>query len=111
MRLWNARLDATRNQPNQGGSMKLRVGYELSYECPQPTPMMLMLNTHFSHAKDIAVADLLVTDPPVPIRQYRDLFGNLCSRIVAPVGRVELSTTALLNVPSAMETRPSNIST
>ncbi|KIG11154.1 transglutaminase domain-containing protein [Burkholderia sp. MR1] len=86
--------------------MKLRVGYELSYECLQPTPMMLMLNTHFSHAKDVVVADLLVTDPPVPIRQYRDLFGNLCSRIVAPVGRVALSTTALLNVSDSMETRP-----
>ncbi|MBB5448399.1 MULTISPECIES: transglutaminase-like domain-containing protein [unclassified Paraburkholderia] len=86
--------------------MKLRVGYELSYECSQPTPMMLMLNTHFSHAKDIVEADLLVTDPPVATRQYRDLFGNLCTRIIAPAGRVGLSTTALLNVPNAMETRP-----
>ena len=33
--------------------MKLRVGYELVYECPQPTPMMLMLNTHFSHAQEV----------------------------------------------------------
>ncbi|MDR5795073.1 transglutaminase family protein [Caballeronia sp. LZ008] len=86
--------------------MRLRVGYELWYECLQPTPMMLMLNTHFSHAKDVVVADVLVTDPPLPIRQYRDLFGNLCSRIVAPVGRVALSTTALLNVSDSMETRP-----
>lgn len=86
--------------------MKLRVGYELWYECLQPTPMMLMLNTHFSHAKDVVVADVLVTDPPLPISQYRDLFGNLCSRIVAPVGRVALSTTALLNVSDSMETRP-----
>ncbi|WP_326491260.1 hypothetical protein [Paraburkholderia sp. HD33-4] len=86
--------------------MKLRVGYDLSYECPQVTPMMLMLNTHFSHAKDIILADLLLTDPPLSISQYRDLFGNLCSRIVAPIGRVALRTTALLNVPDAMETRP-----
>ncbi|MEA3125635.1 MAG: hypothetical protein QOD67_2654, partial [Caballeronia sp.] len=26
--------------------MKLRVGYELVYECVQPTPMLLMLNVH-----------------------------------------------------------------
>lgn len=83
--------------------MKLRVGYELWYECLQPTPMMLTLNTHFSHAKDVVVADVLVTDPPLPIRQYRDLFGNLCSRIEAPVGRVALSTTALLNVSDSKE--------
>ena len=85
--------------------MKLRVGYELSYECPQPTPMLLMLNTHFAHAGHIIVPDLLVTDPPVPIRQYRDLFGNLCSRIVAPTGRLDLRTTALLNVSGVMEVR------
>lgn len=86
--------------------MKLRVGYELSYECPQATPMMLMLNTHFSHAKDIIAADLLVTDPPLCIDQYRDLFGNLCSRIIAPAGQIALRTTALLNVSDVMETRP-----
>nr|WP_208452480.1 transglutaminase family protein [Burkholderia gladioli] len=86
--------------------MKLRVGYELSYECPQPTPMMLMLHTHFSHARDIVVADILVTDPPLPISQYRDSFGNLCSRTVAPIGRVKFHTTAIINVPDVMETRP-----
>ncbi len=66
--------------------MKLRVGYELVYECAQPTPMMLMLNTHFSHAQDVLSADLLVVNPPVAITQYRDCFGNLCSRLVAPQG-------------------------
>ena len=71
--------------------MKLRVGYELIYECPQPTPMMLMLNTHFSRAQDVLSGDLLVVDPPVPITQYRDSFGNLCSRIVAPPGLTTIS--------------------
>ncbi|HZZ09775.1 MAG TPA: transglutaminase family protein [Paraburkholderia sp.] len=86
--------------------MKLRVGYELVYECVQPTPMMLMLNTHFSHAKEVLEADLLTVNPVVPIRQYRDAFGNLCSRIVAPQGRVSLSTQALLEVSSDWEARP-----
>jgi transglutaminase-like putative cysteine protease len=86
--------------------MKLRVGYELVYECPQPTPMLLMLNTHFTHAPQVLVADVLAVDPPVPITQYRDGFGNLCSRLVAPQGRISLSTSALLEVPGEMETRP-----
>ncbi len=88
--------------------MKLRVGYELSYECPHPTPMMLMLHTHFSHARDMVVADVLITDPPLPISQYRDSFGNLCSRTVAPIGQVKFHTTAILNVPDVMEARPAN---
>ncbi|WGS48520.1 transglutaminase family protein [Paraburkholderia sp. D15] len=84
--------------------MKLRVGYELIYECAQTTPMMLMLNTHFSRAQDVLSADLLVVDPPVAVRQYRDSFGNLCSRIVAPPGLISLSTTALLNISDQPET-------
>jgi len=84
--------------------MKLRVGYELVYECPQPTPMMLMLNTHYSRVQDVTLADLLVVDPPVAITQYRDGFGNLCSRIVAPQGRISLSTTALLDIADTPET-------
>lgn len=84
--------------------MKLRVGYELIYECVQPTPMVLMLNTHFSRAQDVLSADLLAVDPPVAITQYRDSFGNLCSRIVAPPGLISLSTTALLDISDQPET-------
>jgi len=86
--------------------MKLRVGYELIYACPQPTPMMLMLNTHYSRVDHMVVPDLLRTDPPVPIRQYRDGFGNLCARILAPPGRITLSTSALLEVDAEPERRP-----
>src|ERR1700733_1210020 len=89
----------------QGGlcPMKLQIGYDLVYDCPQPTPMMLMLNTHYSRVEDVLVADLLVTDPPVPVHQYRDSFGNLCGRIVAPQGRISLSTRALLEVSDQPE--------
>jgi len=83
--------------------MKLRVGYELVYECPQPTPMLLMLNTHFSFAPQMLVADVLKVDPPVPISQYRDGFGNLCSRLVAPKGQITLSTSAMLEVSPEAE--------
>ena len=64
--------------------MRLRVGYELVYECPQSTPMLLMLNTHYSRAQDMLVADHINTQPWVPLRQYQDSFGNLCTRLAAP---------------------------
>jgi transglutaminase-like putative cysteine protease len=88
--------------------MRLKVGYHLVYDCPQPTPMMLMLNTHFSRVDDVLVPDVLMTDPPVPIRQYRDGFGNLCARIVAPQGRISLSTAALLEVSDQPEIWPTD---
>jgi transglutaminase-like putative cysteine protease len=82
----------------------LRVGYELVYECEQATPMLLMLNTHYSRVQDVLTADVLKVDPPVPITQYRDGFGNLCSRIVAPPGQIALSTTAVLEISAEPET-------
>ncbi|MDR3367599.1 transglutaminase family protein [Rhodoferax sp.] len=77
--------------------MQLRVGFEMEYDCPAPTPMILALSIHHSRAPDLVRPDLLFTNPPVPVTAYRDLFGNWCSRIVAPQGRFVLSTDALLN--------------
>jgi transglutaminase-like putative cysteine protease len=76
--------------------MKIRIGYELVYECPQPTPMIFTLSVHYSRVSDVIVPDHLIADPPVPITAYRDSFGNWCSRIVAPRGQVRLSTDALV---------------
>lgn len=77
--------------------MQIRIGYELVYECPQPTPMLLTLNVHFSRVADVVVPDHIVTNPPVAITPYRDEFGNWCSRIVAPTGQIRISTNAVVN--------------
>jgi transglutaminase-like putative cysteine protease len=85
--------------------MKFRVGFEMTYRCPQPTPMILALSIHYSRASDLVRPDHLMTNPSVPIAAYRDLFGNWCSRIVAPQGRFTLSADALINdsgVPDAV---------
>jgi transglutaminase-like putative cysteine protease len=71
--------------------MKLRVGFEMHYEFYQPTPMIMVLGTHFTRASDIIVPDHLTTDPALPITPYRDGFGNWCSRIVAPPGALRLA--------------------
>ena len=77
--------------------MQIQVGYDIAYDCPQPTPMMLMLNIHYSRASDIVVPDLLTTVPSVPITAYRDTYGNWCSRIMAPAGRIRLTARGMVN--------------
>ena len=77
--------------------MKFRVGFEMTYQCPQPTPMILALNIHYSRASDLVRPDHLLTNPSVPVAAYRDLFGNWCSRLVAPKGRFTLTTDAIVN--------------
>jgi transglutaminase-like putative cysteine protease len=78
--------------------MQIRLGYELVYECLQPTPMILMLNVHQDHIGQLVVPDRLVTSPAVPLNGYIDSFGNWCTRIVAPPGQIRISTDALINV-------------
>jgi transglutaminase-like putative cysteine protease len=77
--------------------MQFHVGFEMAYSCPQPTPMILALSIHYSRASDLVRPDHLVTNPGVEVTAYRDLFGNWCSRIVAPAGRLVLRTDALVN--------------
>jgi transglutaminase-like putative cysteine protease len=71
--------------------LKIGVGYEIIYQCAQPTPMILMLNVHYSRAADILVPDIMTTTPQVPITGYRDGFGNWCSRLVAPAGQIRIA--------------------
>ena len=77
--------------------MKIRVGFEIVYDCPQPTPMMLTLNVHFTRVSDLVGRDDLQFDPPIPVTSYRDSFGNWCTRIVAPKGRLRIGADAVLN--------------
>ena len=70
--------------------MQIGLGYEFIYNFPQPTPMILMVSVHYSRASDIIVPDHLTTDPSVRITQYRDGFGNWCTRIMAPAGRIRI---------------------
>ncbi len=91
--------------------MQIKVGYELVYQCPQPTPMILTLNVHYTRASDIVQPDHLTTQPVVPIRGYRDSFGNWCTRLIAPAGRISICATGVVNdsglpeptVPNALQ--------
>jgi transglutaminase-like putative cysteine protease len=76
--------------------MKIRIGFEIVYTCPQPTPMILALSVHYSRISDLLVPDHLVAEPAVPMTAYRDSFGNWCTRIVAPAGQLRLTTDAVV---------------
>jgi len=76
--------------------MQIRAGYEISYECPKPTPMILMLSVHPSRETDLIVPDRMMMDPPVLASDYTDGFGNKCSRILAPTGRITISADLMI---------------
>ena len=83
--------------------MQIRVGFEMIYDCPQPTPMVLNVNVHSSRVPDLVGRDELVVDPPVPMAGYRDSFGNWCTRIVAQKGRTRVAADAIVNDTGAAD--------
>ena len=77
--------------------MQFRVGYELVYDFPQPTPIILVVNVHESRASDLVVSDRPTSEPLLPITSYRDGFGNQCHRVLAPPGRLRLTADGIVN--------------
>jgi len=77
--------------------MRIRVGFEMVYDCPQPTPMVFTVNVHYTRVSDLVGRDDIVVEPAVPMTGYRDSFGNWCTRIVAPEGRTRVCADAIVN--------------
>lgn len=92
--------------------MHIRIGYEIVYECPQPTFMILMLNVHYSRVADLMQPDYVLSSPAVPLQGYRDLFGNWCTRLLAPAGITRIAADTVIRdsglpdpvVPNAAQT-------
>ena len=88
--------------------MKLRIGYQLDYDFPQPTPVILMLNVHFSRVSDLAQPDHIRVQPSVPVSAYRDGFGNWCTRLLAPQGLMRITADAIISDSGLLESHDSH---
>ena len=71
--------------------MKIHVGFDMAFECPQPTPMIFMVNVHPSRAADLITLDSLRATPARLTTTYIDGFGNKCTRLLAPAGELRVS--------------------
>lgn len=70
--------------------MFIRLGYDLIFDVPAPTPMLLLLYTHPDRAATLRHPDEIHIEPAVPLETFLDSFGNRCARIVAPAGKLRL---------------------
>lgn len=76
--------------------MLIRIGYDIRFELPAPTPLVLMLFVHPSRVADLERPDRLRSDPPLALEEFLDGFGNRCARTLAPAGPLRLWTEALI---------------
>ncbi len=70
--------------------MLIRIGYEIAFDVPAPAPMLLVLDTHPDWDDRLRRSARLRVDPPTPVEEYVDGFGNRCARVLAPAGRLTL---------------------
>jgi len=70
--------------------MLIRAGYSIAFECTAETPLLLMVHIRPERHGDLREAEKFTLHPQTPYRTYTDGFGNICTRLIAPVGRLSL---------------------
>ena len=71
--------------------MFIRAGYEITFETEAPAAMLALLSVHPSRNRDLATSQRITASPNVPIYDYIDGFGNVCSRLTIPTGGATIS--------------------
>ncbi len=71
--------------------MLIRIGYDISFELANSTPLIAMLYVHPSRHDDLESPEEVKVEPNLPVHTYLDAFGNICGRLLAPLGTVRFS--------------------
>jgi transglutaminase-like putative cysteine protease len=77
--------------------VQIRAGYDIAFQCYQETPMVLMLSVHPDRQRDLITPDRIQFSHDVKARNYLDMFGNTCTRIIAPPGLTEMRNDVLID--------------
>ena len=76
--------------------MRIKAGFEITFDCPKPTPMLLLTSVHPSRQNDLLTPHALRFDPHILAEEFYDSFGNVCRRIVSPTGSLTIATDFLI---------------
>ena len=79
--------------------MRIRAGYDIGFQTYQPVPMLANLSVHPTRNKDLLTAQRIFTQPDVPLYDYVDGFGNICTRFIVPRGGIHLSCGFVIEDP------------
>jgi transglutaminase-like putative cysteine protease len=70
--------------------VRIEAGYDIAFNCVQEVPLVLMLSVHPSRKSDLLTEHRIAFSPQITSRDYLDSFGNVCTRLVAPPGLLEI---------------------
>lgn len=87
---------AASRAPFETNAVLIRLGYDIQFDIDAPVPLVAMLNVHPSRRRDLQEPDSVQVEPPVATVDYEDLFGNICTRFIAPAGRLRLFNSTVI---------------
>jgi transglutaminase-like putative cysteine protease len=69
----------------------IQAGFDIAFQCPAQTPMLLQLSIHPTRSADLRSPDIIRSDPNLAMSAYLDVFGNRVTRVDVPPGLVTFS--------------------
>jgi transglutaminase-like putative cysteine protease len=85
--------------------VKLEVGCQLNFDAVAPTPILLMLRPR-SGSEQWVSRETYLLEPFVPATEFTDSHGNLCQRLVTPVGAFSVRTEAWVETSDEIFVEP-----
>jgi transglutaminase-like putative cysteine protease len=85
--------------------MWLQTSCDFTFDIAVATPFVLMLRPRSNSNQWIAFEKYKVV-PSVPVYEFTDIYGNLCQRLVAPVGSFAIYTSAKVMTADFIEEAP-----
>jgi transglutaminase-like putative cysteine protease len=82
--------------------MKLRVACQIDYECPENVPLILMLRPQSGAAQQVLNEDFSFS-PNTTFSEYQDIYGNLCQRLLSPIGSFRIQSSALVETADLID--------
>jgi transglutaminase-like putative cysteine protease len=80
-------------------TMLIRLGYDIQFDVPAPLAFVAQLRVHPSRSVDLREPDNLLIESGgnlLPSHEYSDSYGNLCTRFLAPAGKLRLFNSTLI---------------
>jgi transglutaminase-like putative cysteine protease len=82
---------------NEVSYMLIRIGYEIAFGLPNPTPIVFLLRVHSSREPTLVAAECFRIEPELEVDDYLDAFGNRCGRVNGPAGTTRFLSHAVVS--------------
>jgi transglutaminase-like putative cysteine protease len=78
------------SQQSNRSVLLIKGGYNIAFDCLDYTPMVLTIRIRPERDADLIQPETLTLFPEVSYSEYIDSFGNRCTRLIAPPGRLSI---------------------